>query len=159
MSPNQDDAVIEELARMTADFFRAVSFSRGAKPAYVDIFGLFIDSGLLIKNVGSAPEISSVTEFIRPRQALVDTGQLTEFHEEEITAVTVVFGNVAHRFSSYSKSGTQDGTAFRARGMVSTQFVKTPAGWKMSAMAWDDERPGLTLPSGFETAERCFAQP
>jgi hypothetical protein len=36
--------------------------------------------------------------------------------------------------------------------MVSTQFVKTPAGWKMSAMAWDDERPGLTLPSGFETA-------
>jgi hypothetical protein len=44
VSPNQDDAVIEDLARMTTDFFRAVSFSQGAKPAYVDIFGLFIDS-------------------------------------------------------------------------------------------------------------------
>jgi hypothetical protein len=138
---------------MTADFFRAVSFSHGAKPTYADIFGLFIDSGLLIKNAGPTPEISSVTEFIRPRQVLVDTGQLTEFREEEITAVTEVFGNIAHRFSSYSKSGTQNGTAFRARGMVSTQFVKTPAGWKMSAMAWDDERPGLTLPSSFEGAE------
>ena len=29
--------------------------------------------------------------------------------------------------------------------MISTQFVYTPAGWKMSAMAWDDERPGLVV--------------
>jgi len=31
--------------------------------------------------------------------------------------------------------------------VISTQFIKTPEGWKMSAMAWDDERPGLSLPA------------
>jgi hypothetical protein len=29
--------------------------------------------------------------------------------------------------------------------MISSQFVLTPDGWKMSAMAWDDERPGLSI--------------
>ena len=53
--------------------------------------------------------------------------------------------NVAHRFSAYVKSGTSSGTSFDARGMVTTQFIKTPGGWKMSAMAWDDERPGLSI--------------
>jgi hypothetical protein len=30
--------------------------------------------------------------------------------------------------------------------MISTQFILTPAGWKISAMAWDDEHPGLSIP-------------
>jgi hypothetical protein len=25
--------------------------------------------------------------------------------------------------------------------MIATQFIRTPAGWKMSAMAWDDSGP------------------
>jgi len=28
--------------------------------------------------------------------------------------------------------------------MVTTQFINTPGGWKMSAMEWDDERSGLS---------------
>lgn len=150
MSSDPDEVTVAELARITADFFRAVSFSHGAKPAYVDIFDLFIEPGLLIKNVGTSPEISNVSEFILPRQQLVDSGQLTEFHEEEISAATLVFGNIAHRFSAYAKSGTQNGTPFRVRGMISTQFVHTPAGWKISAMAWDDERAGQSLPAAFD---------
>jgi hypothetical protein len=31
------------------------------------------------------------------------------------------------------------------RGVISIQFIATPTGWKISAMAWDDERPGLTI--------------
>ena len=154
MNANADTAVLAELERLTEAFFRAVSFAQGARPSYEDIYGLFIDTGLLIKNVGSSPEISTVAEFTRPRRASVDAGQLTQFHEAEIAAVTEVFGNVAHRFSSYSKSGTLNGTPFSGRGMISTQFINTPGGWKMSAMAWDDERTGLALPSRFESAQR-----
>ena len=102
-------------------------------------------AGLLIKNVSSTPEISFVQEFIESREALVHSGSLTRFHESEISESTVIFGNVAHRFSAYEKSGTSSGTSFDARRMVTTQFVKTPEGWKMSAMAWDDESPGLSI--------------
>src|SRR5205823_14835512 len=64
----------------------------------------------------------------------------------EMDGVTAGFGNVAHRFSRYRKEGRRDGADFTGRGMISTQFVRTPAGWRISVMAWDDERPGLILP-------------
>ena len=137
--------VKSELGRLTSEFFRAVSFEPGSPPSYRSISELFIERGLLIKNVSSTPEISSVPEFIESREALVRSGTLTRFHESEISESTVIFGNVAHRFSAYAKSGTSSGTSFEARGMISTQFVNTPGGWKMSAMAWDDERPGLSI--------------
>lgn len=139
-------AVKNELDTLAQAFFRAVSFEPGGVPPYYDIHALFIDAGLLIKNTGAAPEISSMREFIAPRQALVDSGALTRFREWELSETTQIFGNIAHRYSAYGKAGTMNGEAFEARGMISTQFVKTPEGWKMSSMAWDDERPGLSLP-------------
>lgn len=138
--------VKHELDALTAEFFRAVSFEAGETPAYDNLHSLFIEPGLLIKNTTSTPEISSVRQFIEPRQAMVSRGELTRFGERELSETTQVFGNVAHRYSAYAKSGTMNGVSFEARGVISTQFVKTPAGWKMSAMAWDDERPGLSLP-------------
>lgn len=148
MSNPEHTAVKAQLGRLAADFFRAVSFEPGGAPSYGSIPALFIDRGLLIKNVGSVPEISSVQEFIGSREAQVRSGALTRFHEAELSESTEIFGNVAHRFSSYAKSGTSGGTPFAVRGMVTTQFVNTPAGWKMSAMAWDDERPGLSSHAG-----------
>ena len=32
-----------------------------------------------------------------------------------------------------------------------TQFSRTPDGWRMSSMAWDDERLGLELPARYAT--------
>lgn len=139
------DATQAELARLTSGFFEAVSFEPGGKPSYGTIPSLFIERGLLIKNVGTTPEIWSVPEFIESRDALVAAGTLTRFHESELSESTVIFGNVAHRFSVYAKSGTSGGKPFEAQGMVTTQFVYTSAGWRMSAMAWDDERPGLSI--------------
>jgi hypothetical protein len=75
----------------------------------------------------------------------VDAGDLTRFHEAELSETTQVFGSVAQRFSAYTKSGTLRGTPFNAKGMISTQFIQTPHGWRMSSMAWDDERPGLSV--------------
>jgi hypothetical protein len=142
-----------ELDRLTAEFFRAVSFQQGEKPPYGQLYNLFINQGLLIKNSMTIPEISSVSQFIEPREKLVGSGQLTSFKEAELSEITEIFGNVAHRFSTYEKSGTLNGAPFGARGIISTQFIMTPAGWKMSAMAWDDERPGLAIPKQYQPAE------
>jgi hypothetical protein len=137
-----------ELAALTAAFLRAVTFARGERPDYDAIRGLFIDGGKLIRNFGE-PEVATVDEFIAPRRALVDAGTLTEFEEVEHSHITEVFGNVAHRMSTYGKRGVQNGVPVSARGVMSTQFVRTPEGWRMSSMAWDDERPGLELPERY----------
>jgi len=146
VNPSSAAGVKAELDRLCRDFFRAVSFEPGGKPPFDDIHALFVPMGLLIKNSTATPEISSPAEFIAPRRAAVESGELTRFLELELWETTRIFGNVAHRFSAYAKSGVSKGTAFQARGMISTQFIRTPAGWRISAMAWDDERPGLTLP-------------
>jgi hypothetical protein len=133
------------LKRLVSEFFSAVSFETGQLPSYERLHELFVDGGLLIKNSGASPEVSSVRQFIAPRQASVAAGELMRFHEIETSARTEIFGNVAHRFIAYAKSGTLNGVPFSGRGMISAQFVLTPVGWKFSAMAWDDERNGLGL--------------
>ena len=62
---------------------------------------------------------------------MVRAGELTRFREVELSETTVAFGNVAHRFSAYAKSGTMNGIPFEGRGMISSQFVLTPDGWRM----------------------------
>ena len=145
--PATDDAA--EMAGLLADFFAAVSFPAGGRPEYSAMHGLFSEGARLIKNSGDVPEISTVDEFIVPRQQQVDSGELTSFEEVEVAHVTEVFGNVGHRFSTYEKRGTVKGFAFEARGIISAQFIRTPSGWRISAMAWDDERPGLAIPDRY----------
>jgi hypothetical protein len=39
-----------------------------------------------------------------------------------------------------------DGVAFAKRGIKNLQFVRLDGRWWISALAWDDERPGLVIP-------------
>jgi len=136
--------------RLVGEFFQSVSFRTGERPNYRHLHELFVPGGMLIKNTGESPEISDVPQFIESRQKLVDAGQLTAFLEVERAEITEWFGNIAHRLSAYDKRGTLNGQAFEARGVISTQFIRTPAGWRISSMAWDDERPGLTIPDAYQ---------
>ena len=122
-------------------FLRAVSFAPGGRPEYDSIRELFRPGGQLIRAIGDTVEVMTVDEFITPRQAQFESGALTEFEEVELAAISEEFGNVAHRFSTYRKRGVLNGEAFEALGAITTQFV----GGQISVMAWDDERPGLTL--------------
>lgn len=140
---HESDAVA--IAGLMSAFLRTVSFQQGEQPAYGDLVDLFIPAGRLIRNSGSSPEVSTVEEFVRERQAAFDAGELLSFEERELRERTELFGNVAHRFSPYTKRGLTDSGPIDTRGVISTQFVRTPDGWRISSMAWDDERAGLTL--------------
>jgi hypothetical protein len=143
-------SVKAELDALTEAFFRAVSFEAGEKPSYQTLYTLFIGRGLLIKNTSTTPEISTVSEFIAPRQQLVDSGELKSFRESETVEITEIFGNIAHRFCTYEKQGVNRAGTFEGRGIISIQFIMTADGWKMSAMAWDDERDTLTIPERYK---------
>jgi hypothetical protein len=130
------DAV--ELAALTERFFRAVSFRRGDIPAYGRVRALFVEGGKLINNSSEIPEIWTVEGFIASRRKTVDAGELTSFEEVETSATVEVFGRVAHRLSAYEKRGTRQDGPFAGGGLISTQFILTPRGWRVSSMAWDD---------------------
>jgi hypothetical protein len=135
-----------DLTVLMADFCRAVSFMPGQLPPYERLYSIFVLGGKLIRNNGDEPEICTVAGFIEPRQHMIATGELTYFEQAESGHLTEVYGNVAHRFSTYQKRGRMDGVDFVTRGIISTQFIRTPQGWRMSSMVWDDEPPGLSIP-------------
>lgn len=70
------------------------------------------------------------------------------FHEVEIARKIDVFGNMAHVWSAYeAKTSPGDATPER-RGINSIQLFREAGGrWRIISMIWDNERPGLTLPS------------
>lgn len=146
MQKVEEKLTIDEL---TNTFFGLFSNKDRNKVDLSAIYQLFIPEGLIIKNVSSEPEIYNLHQFIEPREKMLKEGILVDFKEEELSERTEIFGNIAHRFCLYCKSGVMSGAAFESRGMKMIQFVKTPNGWKMSSLAWDDEREGLAIPDEY----------
>jgi ribosomal-protein-serine acetyltransferase len=128
-----------ELDALMATFLGAFANPGGARPNVAAIEQVFIPEGTIISNAGATPVIYDLRGFIEPREKMLTDGTLTEFREWETAERTEVFGSIAHRFSEYRKSGYLNGEWFEGRGMKTTQFVRTPSGWKMSSLAWDDE--------------------
>jgi hypothetical protein len=135
-----------EIDRLTLSFFGLFSNSGSIEPHLQRIFDLFVSQGVIAKCTSDEPEISTLQEFITPRQELLTNGTLTEFSEVETSERTEIFGNIATRVGTYQKSGVLDGKSFTSRGLKSFQFVKTMSGWRILSATWDDERDGFSFP-------------
>ena len=133
-----DSAVKAELDRLMRTFLAAFTNTGGRRPEVEAVREVFIPEGMIIANVGAEPVIYDLDGFIAPRQKMLNDGTLTEFSEWEVDERTEIAGSVAHRFSEYAKSGVRDGEPFKGTGYKTTQFIRTPTGWRMSSMAWYD---------------------
>lgn len=136
------DADRSALAEIVRTFFAAFTSGPDCRAALEELRRLFLPEAIIVRTCGGEPTIYDVDGFIAPRAALLTSGTLTDFHEWEVSGRTDVFGDIAAHFGSYAKAGVQDGTPFAGRGMKSLQFVRTAGGWRISGVAWDDEREG-----------------
>ncbi len=58
-----------------------------------------------------------------------------------------MFGNIAHVWSAYEARRSPDDAEPERRGINSMQlFRDADAGWRIVAMIWGNERPGLAVP-------------
>jgi hypothetical protein len=137
-----DRAAIADLVRT---FFAAFTSGPHSTARLDALRGAFLPEAVIVKTCGGEPTVYDVDGFIAPRQALLAGGTLLDFSEWELSGRTEVFGDIAQHFCGYAKKWVQDGTPFTGRGMKTLQFVRTSAGWRISAAAWDDERDGLTI--------------
>jgi len=147
-SPQLPDPTVAdraEIAELVRTFFAAFTSGPDLADRMVALREAFLPAAVIVKTCGGEPTVYDVDSFIAPRQALLSGGSLLDFSEWELSGRTEVFGDIAQHFCGYAKQWTQDGTPFTGRGMKTLQFVRTPAGWRISAAAWDDERDGLTI--------------
>ncbi|HKO94917.1 MAG TPA: DUF4440 domain-containing protein [Polyangiaceae bacterium] len=136
MAESRDKHCIDAL--VTA-FFGAFSVEHARRDGLAELRELFIPEAVIVKGGGAAPEVWSLAQFIEPRARLLAGGSLVAFVERELSERTEIFGSIALRSSTYTKSGVLDGTAFEGRGVKLMQLVKTPASWRVSALSWEDE--------------------
>jgi hypothetical protein len=141
----------EYLAGIIQDFFKAFVSKDIAEVDLDVIKRLFIPQALIVKTCGSAPVIYTLNEFIEPRQKILTDGTLSRFQEKAVSTQTEIFGDIAHSFVLYQKSGVLAGKPFDETGMKTIQFIRTLEGWKISSLAWDDERAGLVVPEKYRT--------
>jgi hypothetical protein len=135
----------EAIADLVRAFFGAFTSGPDSAARLDRLRSLFLPEAVIVATCGREPTVYGVDSFIAPRQALLSGGTLVDFHEWELQGHTEIFGDIAQHFGSYAKAGVQDGMPFTARGMKTLQLVRTSAGWRISAVAWDDERDGLEI--------------
>ncbi|WP_330460945.1 GNAT family N-acetyltransferase [Streptomyces sp. NBC_00820] len=144
--------------RLMRDLFGAFTTTGGRRPDLDVIRRVFLPQGLIIKNIGDDPLVYDIEAFIASREKMLTDGTLTEFSEAEVTERTEMFGSVAQRFSDYRKSGFLYGEWFEGAGHKTVQFVRTPDGWRISSLAWDDE-PAADIPAAIPTDEPAPGEP
>lgn len=126
-----------EIDAVTAEFFGAFD-NRGGRAADVGrVRRLVLPEGVIVKT-GPEYTVYTVEGFIEPRLRLLTEGRLVEFSEWETSERTDIAGDVASRVGAYRKSGILDGEPFDGGGTKTIQFVRTPQGWRIAALAWYD---------------------
>jgi hypothetical protein len=144
-----DRAAIDVLVR---SFFAAFCSGPDCAARLDALRDVFLSEAVITRTCGLPPAVYNVDGFIAPRQALLTDGTIVDFREWELSGHTELFGDIAHHFCSYAKAGVQNGVPFTGSGVKTFQFVRTAEGWRISAVAWDDERDGLALPPNWRAA-------
>lgn len=141
-----DEETIQQLIR---NFFK-IFISEDLGPVNLEqIKSLFIPEAHIIRTCGINPVVYSLDDFISPRQRLLTDGTVSKFLENEVTIRTEIFGDIAHSFVLYHKSGFLSGKQFNDYGMKTFQLVRMNQGWKICSLAWDDEREGVKVPAKY----------
>ena len=146
MHEDDDRRAIDLLVR---EFYSVFDNRGGRAPRLETLKTICLPECVITRAAAGETLTCGLAAFIEPRAALLTSGELVEFSEEEEQGRTELFGSVAQRVSTYRKSGVLRGEPYSGRGIKFMLFVRTGADWRISAFAWEDERPGLEIPQVF----------
>jgi hypothetical protein len=141
-SLRRDLAAIDDIVET---FFAAFTSGPGCSARLGALRDVFLPEAVVVRTCGAEPLVYGVEDFIAPRETMLTDGTLVDFREWPLFGSAEVFGDIAHWYGGYEKAGVQGGSPFTGRGMKTLQLVRTSAGWRISAAAWDDEREGLSM--------------
>lgn len=132
---------VTHLNQLTAALFKAISFKAGSEPNIDEIRRLFIEGGLLIDCNEETPQALKVDQFNTHFHSLFQQQRLTSLYEIEVHHKTKIYDHIAHRYSFYEARSTPKSDPF-AVGINTLQFVKVRNDWKITSMAWNDDKRG-----------------
>jgi hypothetical protein len=140
-SPPEHDEVLA-----TVDtFFAAFVSGPGVVDGAVQLRRVLDPDAVIVRAGGAGPTTYSVDTFVEPRVELLESGALADFREWVTSARVDLSGDIAQVWCTYAKEWVADGEPQQGRGTKSIQLVRTQDRWRITAVVWDDERPGLRV--------------
>ena len=127
-----------EIETLIAAFYAAFDNRRGRVPDGGALRAMFADGASITRAGAEGVDRWTVDAFVAPRIAMLTDGTLTDFHEWETGAQTVILGDIASRQSAYAKAGLLDGADYRGGGDKFIQLVRSGGRWRISAILWRD---------------------
>lgn len=137
MTSATDDA---DIRAVIDAFFAAFTSEAGIDDRMAALRTLFLPSAVIVRADADGLTSYDVDAFIAPRAALLSDGSLEGFREWPVDGRIDRFGDIAQWFGSYAKAWRAEGRQHSGRGAKSIQLARTAQGWRISAVAWDDER-------------------
>ena len=130
---------LRDIEHVVQTFFAAFTSGPDVEVRLDGLRTVLLPEALIVRTCG-VPMSYDVDGFVEPRRELLTGGRVTGFREWELEGTTEVYGDVAHHWCSYAKEWVEDGEPRTGAGAKTIQLVRTDAGWRISAVAWDDER-------------------
>ena len=127
-----------EIEALMAAFYTAFDNRGSRRPAAEDLKGMLAEAATITRVAPDKVETWTPEAFISPRVEMLTDGTLTDFHEWETEAQTVVLENIACRRSTYGKAGKLNGADYQGGGHKFIQFHRTEGRWLISSILWED---------------------
>ncbi|HEY8004310.1 MAG TPA: hypothetical protein VIE16_08785 [Phenylobacterium sp.] len=127
-----------EIEALIAAFYAAFDNRDARAPAGEALRAMFGTTATITRVAKDQADSWSPDAFIAPRVAMLTDGRLTEFHEWEVEARTIVLANIASRWSTYEKQGTLEGADYRGGGHKFIQMHRDGGRWLISSILWED---------------------
>ena len=140
---------MQDLNELTQALYQSISFKKGGRPNLQRLAGLFYGGGSLVNNNEDQPQVFSVQQFIDAVEQQIAAGSLTAFQERELASRTEVFGQIAHRFSTYEAFLNEDASAPFTVGINSIQFIQVEGSWYVYSMVWNDQKQDRLIPAKY----------
>ena len=126
-------------------FYRVLSYQANNLKNVDSLPTLFETDGTLTAMFGAQPMLWTAPQFV----AFIKNGAAQgarDRSETELYERTEIFGNIAHRFSTYHLKMTVGIKPEERRGINSIQLVKIGGAWLIHSLVWDRETETMKLP-------------
>lgn len=140
---------IQEIDRLTRQFYDCVSFNEEHYPGIDKLPELFFGAGKLINNNYDKPMDFTVQSYMQAVMRQIEEGNASFYAQQEVSDNTEVFGSIAQRISVYEYSFTAETTQPWKRGVNYIQYIFYEGRWQIVSMIWNDEKEELAIPETY----------
>ncbi|WP_374164236.1 hypothetical protein [Arcticibacter sp. MXS-1] len=140
---------IQEIDKLTEQFYAAISFNQEHYPQFDHLQELFYGAGKLINNNYDQPIDFTVQSYAQAVMKQIEDGSSSFYSQQEISDNTEVFGNTAQRVSVYEYSFSAETSQPWTRGVNFIQYIYTEGQWRIVSMVWTDEKDDLVIPETY----------